>query len=218
MDSFHEIEATPQSGIVRCDLCELVQTRPAVGASQTAVCVRCGARLYRDAGRRLYWTRCFALAALALYVPANLLPIAVVDYLGAHSKMTILNGVAHLFSAGMYLVGLLVCTTSFLTPLAKIVGLLFLSFAPPGRWALRGRRRAYDLIHAVSSWNAMEMFLLASILALANFGDIATIVAGAGAWAFTAVFVLTTAASASFDASTLWQRDDSAFGTEHASA
>lgn len=146
------------------------------------------------------------MAALILYVPANLLPIVLVDYQGRHLEITIVDGIRDLFGNGHFFLGVLVLTTSFLTPVMKILGLLFLAFAPAGLWMLGWRRRIYDLIRMVNPWNAMEVFLLATLFTLVNFGALATVRAGDGAPAFTAVVLLTAASTVVFQPSALWRR------------
>ncbi len=59
----------------------------------------------------------------------------------------------------------------------------------------------------VPSWNSMEVFLLATLLTLVDFGSLATIRAGAGALAFTAVVVMTTAGAVAFQPQALWLAD-----------
>ncbi len=203
----HGIEAGPGRRIARCGLCHLVQECPPVSRDERACCRRCGTELPVLRPSRLHLARALALGALALYVPANILPVALVNHQGAHLRFTIIDGIANLFGEGEIFVGLLVLTTSFLTPVLKILGLLFLAFAPPGRRLIRLRRRLYDLIRVLNPWNSMEVFLLATLLTLVDFGSLATIHAGVGALAFTAVVVMTTGGTMAFQPQALWSAD-----------
>ncbi len=202
METEAKIGMNQEKRITRCSLCHRVQEHPEPSPEAGPICERCGAPLTTYQPRNLYRTRSLALAAAALYVPANVLPIALVDYLGQHREMTIVSGIGHLFSSGVYFVGTLVFTTSFITPMMKIIGLLYLAFAPTGG-NLRWKRRLYEIIQAVNPWNAMEICLLSILLALVNFGVIAQIAAGPGAMAFAGVVILTTAASVTFDPAAL---------------
>ncbi len=199
----------PPPDVSVCRLCTLVQRVPEDVDPGDVVCCRCGSSLLAYRPRDLMLTRCLLIAAVILFPPANLLPIAVVEHMADHREFTIVDGILHVFSLGMYGLGLLVSFTSFFTPMLKIVGLCWLAFAPPRRQGLKNRRRVLDLIRRVNAWNAMEMCLLSSLLAMADFPVIASVSAGWGAAAFTAVVVLTTAASITLDPAALrlgWAR------------
>ncbi len=189
----------PPSDVSVCRLCTLVQRLPPNADPGEVVCRRCGSSLLAYRPRDLARTRALLVAAIILFPPANLLPIAVVQHMAQHREFTIVDGIQHVFSLGMYGLGLLVSFTSFLTPMLKIVGLTWLAFAPPRRQGLANRRRVLSLIRRVNSWNAMEMCLLSILLSIADFGVVATVEAGWGATAFTAVVMLTTAASITLD-------------------
>lgn len=169
-----------------------------------AKCARCNfeiSRRKRDSATR---TLSLALAALALYIPANLLPIVQVEYWGMHQNTTIFDGVRGLFQTGSYVVGCLIFTTSILTPGLKILGLILLSATihRPG-WK-RFRTWVYRIIQIVDPWNMLEVTMLSILVALAELGKVATVHPGAGVFSFAAVVVLTIAATLAFDPRLIW--------------
>jgi paraquat-inducible protein A len=158
-------------------------------------------RRKRDSASR---TLALALGALALYVPANLLPIVSVDYWGMHQTTTIFDGVHGLFETGSYVVGCLIFTTSILTPGLKIVGLILLSATVRWpRWR-KFRTWVYRTIQVVDPWNMLEVTLLAILVSLAEMGKIATVHPGAGVFSFAGVVILTIAATLAFDPRLVW--------------
>lgn len=187
--------------VVGCGLCRQVQYALAPLPSQRICCSRCGSELKWNSAFRLLLTKILGLTALILYVPANLLPVVKVDYQGRDIHLTIIQGIQHLFEIGSFGIAAIVILTSFLTPVIKILGLLFLAFIPIRRGSakmLRRCRQLYNMMRTLNSWNSMETFLLAMLLTLVNFGALATINTGNGALAFAMVVVLLTAGTVLF--------------------
>ncbi len=194
--------------IVACQTCGLIQrmTPPPPGARAT--CARCGFEVYRTKPDSRSRTLALSLAALILYVPANLFPIVTTEYWGMVERTTIYQGVFGLFRQGNYFVGGLVFCTSILTPALKIIGLLFLcATASWPRWR-RFRTWTYKIIRIIDPWNMLEVTLLAMLVAIAELGNLATVHPGAGVFSFAAVVVLTIGATLSFDPRLVWERKE----------
>ncbi len=191
--------------IVACQTCGLVQELepPPPGARST--CPRCGFEVYRTKPDSRSRTLALSLAALILYVPANVFPIVTTDYWGMEEKTTIYQGVFGLFQQGNYLVGGLVFCTSILTPALKILGLLFLCATVNWPGWRRFRTWTYKIIRVIDPWNMLEVTLLAMLVAIAELGNLATVHPGAGVFSFAAVVVLTIAATISFDPRLVWE-------------
>ena len=68
-------------------------------------------------------TWAFALAALVLYIPANIYPVLTVIRLGAGQPSTILGGVRELMEIGMWPLAALVFFASVAVPVLKLIGL-----------------------------------------------------------------------------------------------
>ncbi len=190
--------------IVACQTCGLVQEMEPPPPGARATCPRCGFEVYRTKPDSRSRTLALSLAALILYVPANVFPIVTTDYWGMEEKTTIYQGVFGLFQQGNYLVGSLVFCTSILTPALKIVGLLFLCATVNWPGWRRLRTWTYKIIRIVDPWNMLEVTLLAILVAIAELGNLATVHPGAGVFSFAAVVVLTIGATISFDPRLVW--------------
>jgi paraquat-inducible protein A len=191
-----------------CSTCGLtVQVGP-LSRGEGAECPRCGATVTEGPHGSLRLTAALAIAALILYVPANIYPILRMHFYGAYSDSTVWDGVVSLVQANQYFVALVVFLASIVIPLFKLGGLLYLVLSARfnlGR-RLRDRVRIYRFIDVIGPWAMLDVFLLAVLVALVKLGQIATILPGPGLIAFTAVVVLTMLASASFDPRTIWEK------------
>ena len=190
-----------------CRACGLVQRVSEASPGMAAVCERCGRTFAQHTIDSLERTAAFSLAALILYVPANVFPILRMNYYGAHSESTIWDGCATLFRDGEWLVAAIVFFCSIVIPLSKLLGLLLLVVTTRIGYAQHRRARSavYRAIEVVGPWAMLDVFLLAVLVALVKFGDVATVVPGPGLLAFTGVVVLTILASSSFDQKMIWQ-------------
>jgi paraquat-inducible protein A len=195
------------SDLVCCHSCGLTQRVDPLGPGLQAECLRCGATVRQGARGSLQLTAALAVAALILYVPANLYPIKRMHFHGAYSESTVWDGVVSLAESNQWFVALIVFLASIVIPLLKLFGLLFLVVTVRFRLGrrLRDRTRLYRFIDAVGPWAMLDVFLLAVLVALVKLGQIATILPGPGLIAFSCVVVLTMLASASFDPRVIWE-------------
>ena len=194
--------------VLCCPTCGLTQQVDPPLRGQRAECPRCGSTVSEGPRGNLQVTAAFAIAALILYVPANLYPILRMHFYGAYSESTVWDGVVSLAQSRQYFVALIVFMASIAVPILKLTGLLYLVISARfnvGR-RLRSRTRIYRFIDVVGPWAMLDVFLLAILVALVKLRQIATILPGPGLVAFTAVVVLTMLASASFDPRTIWER------------
>jgi paraquat-inducible protein A len=202
--------ATAQ-GVVACDTCGLVQRVEPLRPGTVAECARCDAFLSatRDEGR-LHLTAALALAALVLYIPANVYPILHMSAYGAYSESTVWDGTMGLLRNNEWFVGIVVLIASIVVPLLKIAGLFFLVIAAKFRLGrrLRSQTRLYKVIDLIGPWAMLDVFLLAILVALVKLNDLATVLPGPGLAAFAAMVVLTMLASSSFDPKLVWNRDE----------
>ena len=192
---------------VTCPICSLAQGLGPLQPGEAADCRRCGAILRERRAVPITFTLALALAALILYVPANVYPILRMNLYGAYSENTIWEGIRSLFEHDEALVGVIVFAASIVIPLLKLVALFFLALTA-GRRSARWRperTRLYRLVVAVGPWAMLDVFLLAVLVALVKLQSLATILPGPGLLAFTAVVVLTILASASFDPRLIWE-------------
>ena len=195
--------------MVSCDTCGLVQAVEPLAPGMVAECTRCGSFLAaRRSTGSLHVTAALSLAALVLYVPANVYPIMKMYLHGAYSESTVWDGIKILMDHHEWAVAIIVFMASMVIPLVKLAGLFSLVVTSRMGWGrrLRSRTHLYKFIDAIGPWAMLDVFLLAVLVALVKLQGWAEILPGTGLFAFTAMVVLTMLASAAFDPKLIWQR------------
>ena len=195
---------------VSCDTCGLMQQVEPLAPGMAAECARCGSFVAaRRSAQSLHVTAALSLAALILYVPANIYPMLKMYMYGAYSENTVWEGIVVLAQNDEWLVAIVVFMASMVIPLVKLAGLFSLVVTAQMGWArrLRERTKLYKLIDAVGPWAMLDVFLLAVLVALVKLNTLAKVIPGPGLVAFTLVVVLTMFASAAFDPKLIWERE-----------
>ncbi len=85
-------------------------------------CPRCAAPVRRRKPQSISRTIALTLAALLLYIPANIYPLATLPINFTPTKYTVLEGVIDLVQAGLWDLAILVFCASFLIPALKLAG------------------------------------------------------------------------------------------------
>lgn len=195
------------AGIIICHSChQLEYWQP----EQTQHCRRCGSHLHARSPASILRTWALLITAIILYIPANLLPIMTVSLLGKGQPATIMEGVVELVHAGMWPIATVVFVASILVPSLKLVGMALLLRSVQRREILPARQRIFmfRFIEWIGRWSMLDIFVIAILVALVDFGNLATISADNGAIAFAAVVVLTMLAALSFDPRLLWDNTE----------
>jgi paraquat-inducible protein A len=193
-------------GLNTCHTCGLLQ-KP---ASHHAECVRCGSALHARKPQSIHRAWALLIAALILYIPANVLPIMETRSILGEQSDTIMSGVVYLATHGSWPVALVIFFASILVPLAKMFALtlLLVTTQRRSRWRLSERTQLYRVVEFVGRWSMVDVYVVAILVALVQLGPLASISPAPGAIAFGAVVVLTMFAAESFDPRLMWDALD----------
>ena len=186
-----------------CEVCEQLNR----GIEGHCHCARCGANLHGRTPNSIRRAWAFLIAAVILYIPANILPILHTGNLfGGTRTDTIMSGVAHLWETGSAGLAIIIFIASIVIPFAKILSLGFLLVTTQRRsqWKPLLRTKLYRATHWIGRWSMTDIYVGATLVALVHLGPFANIEPGDGAIAFGAVVVLTMLATISFDPRVMW--------------
>ncbi|WP_170303066.1 paraquat-inducible protein A [Reyranella soli] len=194
-------------GAMGCEGCGLV----CVPAETDGHCPRCGSMVHERKPNSVSRTWALVLAAVVLYIPANVYPVLTVIQLGAGEPSTIMGGVEELLDSGMYPLAALVFFASIMVPLFKLLGLGSMLTATqlgrPGAGAsilIHERTVLYHVVAWIGRWSMVDIFMESLLGALVQFGRAVTIEPGVGALAFCAVVFITIFAAETFDPRLMW--------------
>jgi paraquat-inducible protein A len=202
-DAGPDPDQQPRAQVIGCDTCGLVSVMRDDGHAH---CPRCGSALHARRRDSIASTWAFSVAALLLYVPANVFPVLTYIRLGSGQPSTILGGVRDLFRNGMWPLALLVFFASIAVPVVKLIslGILLITTQRRSRWRLHDRTVLYRVLDGIGRWSMIDVFMISILVALVHFGALVTVNPGPGAIAFAAVVILTMIAAESFDSRLMW--------------
>ncbi|HDJ29330.1 MAG TPA: paraquat-inducible membrane protein A [Proteobacteria bacterium] len=204
MTKFSNHQTARSANLALCHDCHKLVS---VNTEDTAVsCPRCGADIHFRKPNSINHTWALVLTALVLSFPANLLPIMQVNFMGTTDLSTIMDGIIYFFREGSYGIGLVILTASILVPWFKIIGLILILLSIRFRWQswLKHKALLFRIIEFIGRWSMLDIFVIALLQVLVNFGSLTTISAAVAAPYFTGVVLSTMFAAITFDPRLLW--------------
>lgn len=195
-----------EAGFMRCHDCGKLVTAGTAPNTGVLVCPRCDAAIHYRNVNAVPRTWALIVTAAILLFPANLLPIMRVDFLGSQEYSTIMDGILYFFHSGDYSIGLIIFIASVLVPLFKIIGMVLILLSIRFKWKnwLRHKTVMFRFIQFVGRWSMLDIFVIALMSALVDFGTLTSTQAGPAATYFTAVVICSMFAAMTFDPRLLW--------------
>ncbi len=206
---YGELSAAEQ-GVILCHTCHKIAPATQDGKG----CPRCHATLHARKPHSVARTWALVVTSAIFLAPANLLPIMEIDFLGIPDRSTIMDGIIYFFQDGSYLIGLVIFTASIVVPVFKIVGLtILLQATRPGHDNfLVVKTRMFRFISFIGRWSMLDIFVIALLTVLADYGFFTSIHTAPAATYFSLVVMATMFAAITFDPRIIW--DASRPGTE----
>lgn len=189
-----------------CEDCDQLYQHRALARGEKAVCGRCGSRLYGSIVDSLERSLALNLAALALFVLANVMLFLHVSLEGQAQANLIYSGVLDLYDFDFVPLAALIFFTTMLAPLVKILVTLYaVSSALVGR-RFPGVATAMRAAEVLSTWSMLEVYLLASIVAIVKLSMMATVDLRIGSYAFFGLILISTWANSVLETDAVWSR------------
>jgi paraquat-inducible protein A len=207
---FVQEELVPLSGtaaandLILCHVCHLLAPIELEGQP----CPRCHSTLHLRKPNGVARTWALVVTAAILLIPANVLPIMQVEFLGVPDRSTIMDGIIYFFQHGSILIGLIIFCASILVPVFKIMGLtiLLMTNKPCGHQLLRNKAKMFRFIAFIGRWSMLDIFVIALLTVLVDFGFFSSIHAAPAATYFCMVVVTTMFGAITFDPRTIWDK------------
>ncbi len=177
---------------------------------QSPHCPRCHQKVSPRLPNSLQKTTALTIAAAILYIPAITMPMMSITTFGQTNEQTLLSGIIHLYQDGLWFIGSVVLVASIVVPIAKLGIMTYLCWSTyrgssnnqPARLTL------YRLTEIIGRWSMIDVFVIALLVALVQFGILMSIVPESAALAFASVVVLTMFAADTFDPRLIWDTNE----------
>ena len=151
-------------------------------------------------------TLALAFASAILFVVSQSFPFLSFEMKGRITETTLMTGVLDLYRGGKGEIAALVLLTVVLAPMFQL-GLLLHILVPlrigrvPWRLPL-----AFRVLRHAQTWSMIEVFMIGILVAITKLMGMASIVAGLSLWSFALLMLVLSAAIASFDPESVWER------------
>lgn len=171
-------------------------------------CTRCFSTGYARKKNSLQWTIALLMTSFMLYIPANMLPIMITQFLGTKITSTIIAGVALLWGEGSYPIAMVIFTASIMVPSLKMLAIGWLCWDANSKKKIDRERLhvVYEVVELVGRWSMIDVFVIAVLSALVRMGQLMSIYPDIGALLFALVVILTMFAANTFDPRLIWDR------------
>jgi len=196
------------AGLLRCDVCEKLYPRSPQSTVQ--VCRCCHETMHSRHPGSLLASMIWLLAGILMLGPALVLPMMEVSRLGGYDASTIMQGVVYFIQHGALLIGLLILLASVFVPLAKILVLGYMQYAiwRSHKGLLRRRILLFRLVRFIGRWSMLDIFVVALMVSLVNFGTLVHIMPGPALGYFAAAVICTMMAANTLDTRLIWDAED----------
>ena len=198
------LNTRPCDALLICEDCDTVYRRHALESGEVARCARCGAELDRHRPWTVNALLALILAAMIVFVQANIWPIFTLGLNGQYSATTLWGMIDIMWQQGAQVVSVLAAATLFFFPMTKMLVMGWLL------WFARAGRRAPGfvplmvLLHRIGPWTMSEVFVLGALVAIVKAHSYFEVVADPGIYAYGALTLLITIFSG-VDMRQLWE-------------
>ncbi len=174
----------PTSGPMACPWCGQLHARVELRPRAVSYCVRCNAQLARGYASNWIVTLAWVATGLALWFPANVLPIAQLSRFGTGHESQLITGAISLWHEGQPWVAVLVVLCGIAAPLLLLLAFTILLVPitlgrPNARLGIVVR-----WLRALELWSIPEVYLLAVLVAFLKLGALATAAPAPGLWCY----------------------------------
>lgn len=192
-------------GLAGCHTCDQVVR---LDDKLAARCPRCHSPVHYRKHDSINRAWAFLISAFIMYIPANTEAIMLTSALGQQSSDTILSGILYFLFHGDWPLALVIFLASVLLPLLKIIAMAYLLIMVQLGSDIRKKEktRLYLIAEVMGRWSMVDIFVVALLAALIQFGELSNIQAGPAGMAFAAMVILTMFSAMAFDPKLIWDQ------------
>ena len=193
--------------LVSCHLCGMVCGGRSRCEVETLYCGRCGSVLSVRKHNSYARSAAYLIAALVLYIPANIYPVMYTKMLGDEANSTIIGGIMEFWESGSWDIALLIFLASVAVPCTKFMAMGFLLWnGSTTEHAMVSKTRLLKFVEGIGYWSMLDVLVVAIVAALIQFNALGVAEPRLGIVFFGAVVVLTMMSALSLDGRLTWDR------------
>ena len=185
-----------------CDTCE------AVSPKKFNYCPRCRSTLHHRTHNSLEMSWVWIVSSIVFFFPAMYFPISIVDNLGVSDPSTIWQSVVHFWADGSWFVAVIILVASIVIPSFKILFLMIIllniRFKKNSYQQCMFYTNIYRFLKLIGRWSMIDVFVVALLSILVQFGGVANVVPDIGIIFFLLVVLTTIFAVDTFDPRMIW--------------
>jgi paraquat-inducible protein A len=194
--------------LIACHECDLLHQRQPLPRGGTAICVRCGAKLYSRKRNSMDRVLALTIAGLVLFFIANAYPLLTFRLQAQAQETTLISGVMALYDQGMWIVAGVVFLTSVFVPLLQLTIMLYLILPLKFNHRPWGLPFWFRVIHGFKPWGMMEVFMVGILVSYVKLAKMATLIPGTALYAFLALIFVLAASAAALDPHIVWGQSE----------
>ncbi len=191
-----------------CHECDALQDVAHIPKGNTAFCVCCGERLFKNTVSAIETPLALIMACAILFIVANLYPVLQLSLAGMNREATLTSSAVIFFMQGSPELAVVILLTSVLLPGFCIFALLYILLSIYLKQCWFFTRPLLVWVKRLLPWGMMDVFLLGILVALVKLAAFADVVLGLGFAAFVVLIFCYAAAISSIEMHLLWSALD----------
>ncbi|MBB1316902.1 paraquat-inducible protein A [Shewanella sp. SR43-4] len=187
-------EFDDHDSIILCRSCDLAVRKRALPSSSRAICPRCHTVLYDSPYCSINGMLALCVAALIIFIPANLLPVLEIHFLGSVRTTTVMQAAMTVWAEGYWVVGLAVMVAAVIAPGLLILSILAQVVIVKLELHSSFWQRTYTTLlknHGlISQMTMLEIYVISFLVSAFQLSDFSDVYFGMGTFSFTMLFVI----------------------------
>ena len=191
--------------MIGCHDCGHIYVMPACDVGHEMQCVHCDHVILCKHAEWESKVTALTFTGLILFVFANTLPFLGLEQAGQIQNSNIISGVQALIARDRFILASLVFVTIFLFPLLELLGLSYVLVFRRANVRAPFLGQVLHLLELSRPWSMLEIFLIGVLVSAIKLAGMATVIPGAGLYAFLGLVVVLLACHMYLDRHEIWQ-------------
>ncbi len=196
------------NSVVLCRSCDLVIRKRALPSGVRALCPRCHTTLYDTPYCSINGMLALCLTALLFLLPANVLPVLELHFIGSVRTTTIIEGAMAVANQGYWVVGIAVLVSAVIAPALLILSILsqilIIKYRLNSAFFRDVLKRLLSYQGLLTQLSMLEIFMISILVSVFQLSDFADIFLGMGTFCFAMLFLVTLFLQREYNLEHMW--------------